>query len=47
MKQVLRLKRKIYYFINAAFYIGFFVIGFLLGGGSFEKIKDFIPNIFN
>ena len=46
MHQIFKLKRKIFYLINMAFYLIFFIMGYFVGGGNFEKIKDIIPNIF-
>lgn len=46
MNQVLRAKRKIHYLINMAFYLLFFVAGFLIGGGKIEKISDIFNAIF-
>ena len=46
MKNIFKFKRKLHYFINCLFYILFFSIGFLIGGGSLEKISSYI-NIFN
>lgn len=43
MKNVFKLKYKLHHLINIAFYLLFFIIGFILGGGGFEKI----PDIFN
>ncbi len=44
MNEIFKIKRKLIYLINAAFYILFFVIGFLLGGGNIEKISNIIHN---
>lgn len=46
MKEIFKIKRKLHYFINMAFYLLFFLAGFLIGGGKFEKISDFFNNIF-
>lgn len=40
MKSVFRIKYKLHHLVNIAFYILFFIAGFLLGGGGFEKISD-------
>lgn len=41
MNEIFKIKRKLHYFINYAFYFLFFAVGYLLGGGSIEKIFDF------
>lgn len=41
MSEIFKIKRKLHYFINYAFYFLFFAVGYLLGGGSLEKIFDF------
>lgn len=41
MNEIFKVKRKLHFFINYAFYFLFFAAGFLLGGGSLEKILDF------
>ena len=46
MNQVLKVKRKIHYLINMTFYLLFFIIGYLVGGGHIEKIFDLLNNIF-
>ena len=46
MNQVMRVKRKIHYLVNLAFYLLFFIIGFLVGGGKIEKISDIFSSIF-
>lgn len=46
MKTIFRLKYKLHHLINCLFYIFFFIVGFLVGGGSLEKIIDYI-NIFS
>ncbi len=47
MKNLFRLKGKLHYLLNCAFYLIFFIIGFLLGGGKIEKISDIFNNFFN
>ena len=46
MNGIFKAKRKIHYLINMAFYILFFIVGFLIGGGKIEKISDIFNNIF-
>lgn len=46
MKSLFRLKGKLHYLLNCLFYVLFFIVGFLLGGGHIEKITDYI-NILN
>ena len=43
MNNVFKLKRKMHRLVNILFYCFFFAAGFLLGGGTFEKVI----NIFN
>lgn len=47
MKNIFRLKYKLHHLINVLFYLAFFVVGYLLGGGvlSYEKISTFINNM--
>ncbi len=45
--KILSLKYKIHKLVNLAFYFIIFAIGFLLGGGQFEKIFNIFNNIFN
>lgn len=40
------IKRKLHIFINYLFYLLFFLVGFLLGGGNIEKITDYINILF-
>lgn len=51
MKNIFKIKYKLHHLINVAFYFVFFAIGFLLGGGSFEKIFEnivsYIKYLFN
>lgn len=49
MKSVFRIKYKLHHLLNIAFYLIFFILGFLLGGGFFGKIENFekISDIFN
>lgn len=46
MNQIFKVKRKLHYLINCLFYLLFFAVGFLLGGGKIEKISDIFSNIF-
>lgn len=41
MKSLFRLKGKMHYLINCGFYLVFFILGFLIGGGKIEKIPSF------
>ncbi len=43
MRSLFRLKGKLHYLLNCIFYIIFFIIGYMIGGGFIEKI----PNFFN
>lgn len=45
MKSIFRLKGKLHRFINILFYLVFFILGFLLGGGKFEKINNLFSDI--
>lgn len=42
-----KLKYKMHKIVNLIFYFIVFLIGFLLGGGHFEEIKDSIAIILN
>jgi len=44
---MLKMKYKAHRFINMFFYFLVFLIGFLLGGGRIENIKDYFSFIFN
>lgn len=47
MNTIFKTKRKIFYLINASFYILFFAIGYLIGSGfNIDKLKDVIQNLF-
>ena len=46
MHEMFKVKRKLHYLINLAFYLLFFIAGFLTGGGKIEKISDIISNFF-
>ncbi len=46
MNEIFKAKRKIHYLINVAFYLLFFIAGFLIGGGKIEKISDIFSSIF-
>ncbi len=45
--KIFKLKRLLHHLINVAFYMIFFIIGFLLGGGNVAKINNLFTNIFN
>ena len=47
MKTIFKLKYKLHRFINIAFYLIFFILGYLLGQGgvTFEKIINWFNNI--
>lgn len=48
MKNIFRLKFKLHRLVNILFYLIFFGLGFLLGGGFFDKEKiSGLFNIFN
>lgn len=47
MKDLFKLKFLLHRFINYLFYFLFFIVGFLVGGGSFEKISDIFNNFFS
>lgn len=40
MNSIFKLKYKMHHLINVLFYFLFFAAGFMLGGGSFEKVVD-------
>lgn len=42
MKNIFRLKGKLYHLINLLFYSITFILGYLIGGGKIEKISDII-----
>ena len=42
---MLKIKYKLHRFINIIFYFVVFAIGFLLGGGNFEKVIDIFKSI--
>lgn len=46
MNNIFKIKYKLHHLINVAFYLLFFIAGFLIGGGKIEKISDMF-NIFN
>jgi len=43
---MLSIKYKMHKFINLLFYFIIFVLGFLLGGGNFENIKEIFNSWF-
>lgn len=45
MKNIFKLKYKLHHLINISFYLIFFIAGFIMGGGSIEKIFDIISNM--
>ena len=45
--RILSLKYKMHKLVNLAFYFIIFAIGFLLGGGKFEKIFSIFSSIFS
>ena len=47
MRSLFRLKYKLHRLVNMLFYLIFFAIGFMLGGGSFEKISNIICDFIN
>lgn len=42
-----KLKRKCHLIINNIFYFIFFILGFLIGGGLYENIKDIFIKFFD
>lgn len=46
MNNVIKVKYKLHRFVNLAFYFVFFLIGFLIGGGSLEKVIHIFTSIF-
>lgn len=44
---MLGIKYKAHRLVNLVFYFIVFVVGFLLGGGHIEKIKDYFAILFN
>lgn len=45
MNNIFRLKYKMHRFINILFYFLFFAAGFLIGGGTLEKVINIFNNI--
>lgn len=41
-----RLKYKMHKLVNNIFYFLVFALGFIIGGGNFEKIKEIFNSIF-
>lgn len=46
MKKIFKLKYLLHRFINIIFYLLFFIVGFMLGGGNFEKVSNIFNNFF-
>lgn len=46
MNSIFKIKGKLHRFINFAFYFVFFAIGFIMGGGSLEKVVSIFNSIF-
>lgn len=44
---MLKIKYKMHRLVNLIFYFIIFSVGFMLGGGHIEKIKDYFTYIFN
>lgn len=40
------LKRQAHRLVNVLFYFGAFALGFILGGGTIEKLSDIFRNLF-
>lgn len=47
MRYFLRTKRMTHVLVNNIFYFIVFILGFMLGGGSIEKVKIFINDVIN
>lgn len=47
MREIFKAKRNLHRFINMAFYLLFFIAGFLVGGGNFEKVSTIISKFIN
>lgn len=48
MNGILKTKYKLHRFINIAFYLIFFIIGYFVGNGfNLENIKNIISNFFS
>lgn len=47
MRSFFRFKRVLHVFINKIFYFIAFALGFVLGGGNYEKICAIFSNLFN
>lgn len=47
MRGFFRFKRFLHVFINKIFYFIAFALGFMLGGGTLEKVVSFFNNIFH
>lgn len=45
--EMLRIKNKMHKIVNLIFYFIVFLLGFILGGGNNEKIKDIFINLFS
>lgn len=44
---MIKLKYKMHKFVNMIFNFLLFALGFILGGGSCEKIFEYFSNLFN
>lgn len=47
MRSFFKFKRFLHVFINKIFYFLAFALGFILGGGNYEKIYTFFRDLFN
>ena len=43
---MLKIKYKMHRFVNLIFYLLIFLLGFMLGGGKYENIKEIISKWF-
>lgn len=43
---MLQVKYKMHKFVNLIFYFIVFALGFILGGGKFENVKEIFSSIF-
>ena len=46
MNNLFKLKRQAHRLVNALFYFIFFLVGFILGGGTIEKVVSIFNSIF-
>lgn len=44
---IFKLKRQAHRLVNISFYFLFFMAGFVLGGGTIEKVYSIFSSIFN